>query len=695
MDGLAKDGADPLKVRPEKILSRGSVLDTWWHDHWMEAVRTVVVTEEERESVFRLPRISLGVESSQVASQSRSQRRRHAVQYHQAEPDDLEHHESEDRIDELGRHLPTIAATTDAITKAASKWGKMTGRMMALPKRNTTLLTILHELEHLRACASEASELLVFSLAINKTRKDLRRAEHHQLCEIILEKGRALPRQRTVSWRGSLRAEDGSLVSDPGLVLRIAEDYFGRLYCAEPAVPIQSWVFRRWPRGEIQDVLQKINGHCVRQAVMRLKHMRTCSRDDLLVAEMLQAAPDELFDIFASLFQHRVLNSRSTIDDPAWDRHEITLIEKIFKPTLISKFRPIVIIPVLLKVYSIILSDVAGLRGIPLCEHQFAFRTSYQSMEPQFILRQLVEKHLEFGVPLFCFDGDLWKAYDCVCHAKQADAFSQAGVPRALTAAMIREVRRSAGCLKLPRLPDSRPLQKSRSIQQGDPEGPTKFNIIIDQLIVRPFLQECERRGWGVELTHEDLAELRIAQSGPPEKRRRVHHERLPLLLFADNYWILATTKRQLIAMTNAWHRLVSKARMRVVLSECSWISTTDCTGGSLYLIDFWAEPITGNPSSASSSSGGRTCSLAWTPSDVGIKVLGSYVTFNNDCTAEVKYRIVMAWAAFRKHSSLLLAHAGSVRDKFAALTRLVLPSLVYNVGSLHVTQRPANDPRY
>ena len=109
-------------------------------------------------------------------------------------------------------------------------------------------------------------------------------------------------------------------------------------------------------------------------------------------------------------------------------------------------------------------------------------------------------------------------------------------MPRIVTAGMIREVRRTAGRLKLPGLPLSQLVRKTRSILQGDLEGPTTFNIVVDQQLVKPFLRECELRGWGVEIAHEDLAALEAAASGPARKKSRSRTERLPLLLFADNF---------------------------------------------------------------------------------------------------------------------------------------------------------------
>ena len=85
---------------------------------------------------------------------------------------------------------------------------------------------------------------------------------------------------------------------------------------------------------------------------------------------------------------------------------------------------------------------------------------------------------------------------------------------------------------------------------QGDADGLTKLNLIVDKRLATPFLAECSRRGWGVDLSAEDLQDLWRALAGPANEVPRIIQERIPMLLFADHYWLLAKSKVHLTRMT-------------------------------------------------------------------------------------------------------------------------------------------------
>ncbi len=74
---------------------------------------------------------------------------------------------------------------------------------------------------------------------------------------------------------------------------------------------------------------------------------------------------------------------------------------------------------------------------------QFAFRKYHQTHEVIFILRQLVEKALEWNVSLFLMDGDVRKAYDFTKHSQIVKGLQAKKVEDIIIAAIIREIRRS------------------------------------------------------------------------------------------------------------------------------------------------------------------------------------------------------------------------------------------------------------
>ena len=70
---------------------------------------------------------------------------------------------------------------------------------------------------------------------------------------------------------------------------------------------------------------------------------------------------------------------------------------------------------------------------------QYAFRKSYQAHEIVFILRNLVEKAIEWNIPVFVLAGEIHKAYDNTRHFHIVASLQEKGVPRILVAAWMRE----------------------------------------------------------------------------------------------------------------------------------------------------------------------------------------------------------------------------------------------------------------
>ena len=103
----------------------------------------------------------------------------------------------------------------------------------------------------------------------------------------------------------------------------------------------------------------------------------------------------------------------------------------------------------------------------------------------------------------------------------------------------------------------------------------------MEREVITPFLSHAKSQMWGHEVQHEDFAVLMATLSGETVKRARYDTERLPLIVFADNFWLLGTSLTQLKSMTLYWHSLLKKAGLSVDISESCW-STTATMGPPL-----------------------------------------------------------------------------------------------------------------
>ena len=111
---------------------------------------------------------------------------------------------------------------------------------------------------------------------------------------------------------------------------------------------------------------------------------------------------------------------------------------------------------------------------------QFAFRPGYQTHEVVFILRNLVEKAIEWNTPVFVLNGDLAKAYDFTLHSSVISALDSKNVPPILSSAWIREIRETSSVFVLDQRLQTKPISRTRSLLQGDPAAPAIVNATLD-----------------------------------------------------------------------------------------------------------------------------------------------------------------------------------------------------------------------
>ena len=85
--------------------------------------------------------------------------------------------------------------------------------------------------------------------------------------------------------------------------------------------------------------------------------------------------------------------------DLLWNQHEVSLLAKVTDANMVNDFRPIAVLPVIYKLYSRVMYMLTETTCRHLVSAQFAFRKYHQAHEVVFIIRQLVEKAVEWKAP--------------------------------------------------------------------------------------------------------------------------------------------------------------------------------------------------------------------------------------------------------------------------------------------------------
>ena len=237
---------------------------------------------------------------------------------------------------------------------------------------------------------------------------------------------------------------------------------------------------------------------------------------------MLKTGHVALLGVLAEFFTE-ILNGFS---EPPEER-KVTKMKLVFKkgcPELPKNYRPIAMIPVLSRLFSILLyTRIQGLVDQRMAEEQFGFRKGRGCADAVHVLRTVVEKSAEWGLPLWMAALDVEKAFDRVHHADLFRTMLECGV----SARVVLTLRNFYAWLnaRVHLLPgtESRDFQFQRGVRPGDPLSTLLFNLVI-----RDVLEEVEvlwkRRGYGSEV-------------GNAWRQNRLTH-----VVFADDVTLIANS---------------------------------------------------------------------------------------------------------------------------------------------------------
>ena len=249
-------------------------------------------------------------------------------------------------------------------------------------------------------------------------------------------------------------------------------------------------------------------------------------------------------------------------------------------------------------------------------------------------------------MPIRIADGDIAKAYDNIMHTDILDALLEAGCPNIIAAAWVRELRTMGIRMKLGSYKTGR-IPRTKALFQGDPAAPFIFNHALDRPLFK-LHSMAQRKKWGIPIVQD----------------RQTFY--CAIIAFADNYWILATSPRELQDILTEWLSLISQHGWHTPASEI-------CYGTTALDSQYCKDVVVGGK-----------C-IQRVQRKVGFKCLGTYITFDTSDDAELHRRFAAAWSAFYRFSPLLKCKAIALDKRLAMLARGVHPAFLWCVGSLNL----------
>ena len=295
---------------------------------------------------------------------------------------------------------------------------------------------------------------------------------------------------------------------------------------------------------EVQEKIQKnlrltyeetiISKEDIEKELRTLKNRKSPSPDGI-ANEMLKYGGKELTLHMTQLFQ-QVLNSGVT--SKVWKETIInTLFEKGSKTTP-DNYRGIALLNTILKLFTkVILSKLVTY--IQPREEQQGFRKNRSTTDANFIIRQIIEKSIEFNNPAYLCFVDLTKAFDRVRLTDVTECLRDREVPEQMVR-VIKELNTNTTARIKVNNQTSRCITIKNGVRQGDSLSPMLFNLIMDKIIA----------------------------SLPKELGYRMGNDSIHIMCYADDAVLIAGSEDNLQTLLTKFDQMAKSLNMEISLNK-------------------------------------------------------------------------------------------------------------------------------
>ena len=376
---------------------------------------------------------------------------------------------------------------------------------------------------------------------------------------------------------------------------------------------------------------------------------KKCRDTSGLVAEMLKCGGETLASILCETYNQLLTCSCET--PTSWKETIFTVLHKSGDERQPSNYRPIVIIPILYKLFARLLySRLAPILDAEQCPDQAGFRPNYATVDHLFTFSQLREKTDEFQLNLWLAAIDFKKAFDAIDQDGLWHALRQQKVPPSYIRILKQLYAGQSGRVRTDKL--SKPFDIERGTKQGDPLSSLLFNSLLEH-IMRQLKPKWHSRQCGIQV-------------GTGEATR------LTNLRFADDVLIVGRTRHQITTMLGDLHATASQFGLQLHPDKTKVITNaTKKTGrGKCDKIRF------------------ADMDVDILPLDGSVKYLGRKLSFENSQEVELKNRIRAGWAKFMANKQELVGKHYTLNSRLKLFDAVVSPTVLYAAGSWTLTKQ-------
>ena len=435
--------------------------------------------------------------------------------------------------------------------------------------------------------------------------------------------------------------KDGNVRSDRQGIVDVFADFYEDLYRAREGPAAGSDTDRR---RDDTFIIPSVTAAEIGDHVTKLKKGKAADSKGI-VAEMFKVGGEYLKQVLADVFTSILVHG----DEPpeSWRHNCVKVLFKKGDPKLPGNYRPITILPIMYKLFAMVLNRrLEAFLGRQQSADQAGFRKGYSCEDHLVTLTIIYEKAKEFNIDVWAAAVDFEKAFDSVNHTAIWNALREQGVPEPYVQVLKRLYTRQTGQV----VSDchSRTFVLGRGTKQGDPMSSTIFNAVLESLMRR--LKEK----WGA---------ARIGFKMQPWT--------LTNLRFADDILLLGSTRAQVRRMLEDLNDAAAEVGLKIHTGKTKIMSNMQNRKGVLRQrhVRVGEAHVEVLPVEDSTAYLGRQLTLGYYYHDV-----------------EIRSRISKGWAAFGRFKGELCNKHYLLKSRFRLFDAVVSSAVLYGSGTWTLT---------
>ncbi|KAI5743164.1 hypothetical protein M8J77_015214 [Diaphorina citri] len=291
----------------------------------------------------------------------------------------------------------------------------------------------------------------------------------------------------------TLKKGNGETTNNPKEIIEIVELFYNNLYgdVNKELLTIDS----------TDSDVPPITENEVWKVIKKMKRGKSPGEDGVSI-DILKEAGTEFYILMAELY-NKCLRTCDIPED--WKNALMILIHKKGDKNDIANYRPISLLSVMYKIFTgVLVNRIDDDLERTQSKEQAGFRKSFSTLDHIQVVRELIERHVEYEMPLCLALVDFEKAFDSVKTSAVIKSLKEGGVESTYIKILNTIYQMSSATVEIQNRKAHIKIEKG--VRQGDTISPKLFISVLEMVFKR---LNWERKG--IEINTEYLNHLRFA----------------------------------------------------------------------------------------------------------------------------------------------------------------------------------------